>query len=135
VKKGRSLTSIIERCARLRCPVCGRASIVQSPFHIRLYCPSCDALFKREEGFFVGAIAVNVVTTELVILVSYLASLPLISSHYDTIITILLALAVVFPIAFYHHSWSIWLSLDHLVESLPKFAGQDHARLKGEGRR
>jgi hypothetical protein len=27
--------------------------------------------------------------------------------------------AIIFPIAFYHHSWSLWLGFDHLVESLP----------------
>lgn len=121
---------MLSRCARLRCPACGRSSILKSPFHIRLYCPYCDALFKREEGFFVGAIAVNVVTTELVILAAYVASLPLIGSHYETIITVLLVVAVIFPVAFYHHSWSIWLSLDHFVESLPKFTGQGDPRLK-----
>jgi hypothetical protein len=24
-----------------------------------------------------------------------------------------------FPLAFYHHSWSLWLGFDHLIESLP----------------
>ncbi len=60
---------ILMRCLGLRCPVCGRSSIVQTPFKIKDHCPVCGAHFKREEGFFVGAISVNVVTTELVILV------------------------------------------------------------------
>ena len=37
------------------------------------------------------------------------------------IVTILFTLAVIFPLAFYHHSWSFWLAFDHLVEGLPKF--------------
>lgn len=114
--------TILMRFLRLRCPVCGRSSIAQTPFKIKDHCPMCGAHFKREEGFFVGAISVNVVTTELVILAVYLASLPLIASHYELVISILLTFALLFPIAFYHHSWSLWLSLDHLVEKLPRDA-------------
>jgi len=76
-------------------------------------------VFKREEGFFVGAILANVVTTELVILLVYLASLPVFSSHDQLILGILFVVALTFPVAFYHHSWSFWLGFDHLVESLP----------------
>jgi len=76
-------------------------------------------VFKREEGFFVGAILANVVTTELVILLVYLASLPVFSAHDQLILGILFVVALTFPVAFYHHSWSFWLGFDHLVESLP----------------
>lgn len=116
----RSIIKTLSRALRLKCPVCGLSSIVGSPFHIKHQCPACDALFKREDGFFVGAIMANVVTTEFVILVLYVAALPFINTRFDLILTILSAVAVVFPVAFYHHSWSFWLSFDHLVETLPK---------------
>ena len=77
-------------------------------------------IFQREQGFFVGAILVNVVTTELAILLAYLASLPFISINYQMVLALLFVIAVVFPLAFYHHSWSIWLTVDHLVEGLSK---------------
>ena len=108
------------RCLRLRCPACGQSSIVQRPFKIKDECPACGSQFKREEGFFVGAISINVVMTELFILVLYLISMPFIGSYYQTVLTILFIVALIFPIAFYHHSWSLWLSFDHLVETLPK---------------
>jgi hypothetical protein len=79
----------------------------------------CGAIFKREEGFFVGAIMVAVVSTEVVIVLAYLISLPLVSTHSQLIIGVLLAIGLLFPVAFYHHSWSIWLSFDHLIEGLP----------------
>ena len=78
-------------------------------------------LFKREEGFFVGAIMVNVVTTEFLIIAVYLSSLLIITSQHQLMISILFIVGIVFPIAFYHHSWSIWLGFDYLVESLPKY--------------
>ncbi|MDQ3474070.1 MAG: hypothetical protein M3447_10070 [Acidobacteriota bacterium] len=80
----------------------------------------CGAIFKREEGFFVGAIMVAVVTTEAVIVLAYLISLPIVSGHYDLVIGVLLVLALLFPVAFFHHSWSIWLSFDHFIEGLPQ---------------
>lgn len=122
------MASLISRCARLRCPVCGQSSIVRSPFNIKHHCPSCGALFQREEGFFVGALALNVVTTELVVLALYLASLPVISQNFQLILTLLLIVALLFPVAFYHHSWSLWLSIDHLIETLPQDAGSVEGR-------
>lgn len=112
---------MLKRCLRLRCPACGDASIVDRPFHIRHHCPVCLALFKREDGFFVGAILANVVITEMVILVFCLFLLLVLGANYDSVLVLLFAVALVFPVAFYHHSWSFWLGFDYLVESLPKY--------------
>jgi uncharacterized protein (DUF983 family) len=115
-----SVIEIISRCVTLRCPACGRASIVNKPFKIKESCTSCGVLFNREEGFFVGAIVVNIVATEGVILLAYILFVALYRDINQLVLTVLFALAVTFPLVFYHHSWSIWLSFDHLVESLPK---------------
>ena len=119
-KERRSIIKTLSRALRLKCPACGGASIVESPFHIKHQCDVCDALFKREAGFFVGAIMANVVTTEFVILVLYVAALPFIDTRFDLVLTCLTVVALIFPVAFYHHSWSLWLGFDHLVETLPK---------------
>ena len=77
------------------------------------------ALFKREDGFFVGAILANVVTTELVILVVCFFFLLIVGANYDNVLVLLFMTALVFPIAFYHHSWSLWLGFDFLLLSRP----------------
>src|SRR5918912_1497605 len=118
-RERRPILRTLFRSLRLRCPVCGKSAIVQRPFKIKHHCPVCDALFMREEGFFVGAILINVVTTEAMILALYLISL-VVGFNYQVVLTILFIAAVAFPILFYHHSWSIWLGFDHLVEGLPK---------------
>ena len=74
----------------------------------------------REAGFFVGAILVNIVTTEFVILAIYIIFLVILGFDYQIVLTTLFVAALVFPVAFYHHSWSIWLGFDHLVERLPQ---------------
>jgi uncharacterized protein (DUF983 family) len=112
---------VLKRCLKLRCPACGETSIVDRPFHIRHHCPVCLSLFKREDGFFVGAILANVVITELIILVVCGFCLLVIGAEYESVLGVLFAVALIFPVAFYHHSWSFWLGFDYLVESLPKY--------------
>src|SRR6059058_3979072 len=67
----RQITRTLLRALRLRCPVCGLSSVFRRPFKVRHHCPACGALFQREEGFFVGALMINVVTTEAAVLVAY----------------------------------------------------------------
>ena len=114
----RSIARTLLRCLKLRCPACGEASIVQRPFNLKHHCTACGVISKREEGFFVGASMANVVATEVVILLTYFACL-LLDLDDRVMLTILFAIGIAFPIAFYHHSWSLWLAMDHLSEGLP----------------
>jgi len=120
-KDKRSIVPVLLRSLRLRCPACGQSSILKGPFQIRHHCPNCRSLFKREEGFFVGAIMANVITTEFVILVACFVWLFVFRSTYEKALVALFITALIFPVAFYHHSWSLWLGFDYLVESLPKY--------------
>ena len=114
----------LRRWLRLRCPACGRAAIVARPFQIKDRCSACDVHFKREEGFFVGAVAINLVTTEAVIIAMCVAGAFVVGFEFEALIWPLLATAALFPAAFYHHSWSAWLMFDHLVEKLPRGPGR-----------
>ena len=60
-------------------------------------------------------------TTEFVILVASLVSLILVGADYEKVLVGLFILALIFPVAFFHHSWSLWLGFDYLIESLPKY--------------
>ena len=116
----RTILLTLLRCLKLQCPVCGRASIIERPFNLKHQCTACSAVFKREEGFFVGAIMANVVGTELVILIVYFALLALTRFSDRVTLAILFVLGATFPLVFYHHSWSLWLGMDHLIEGLPR---------------
>ena len=113
-----SILDVFVRSLRLRCPACGQSSIMRGPFRIKHHCPSCRSLFKREEGFFVGAIMANVLATEGVILIVYFLSLLLTNLDEQKMLTVLFIVGLTFPPAFYHHSWSLWLGVDHLIEGL-----------------
>lgn len=121
-RDAQTIFTILARCLKLQCPACGRASILERPFHTKHKCEMCGTLFKREEGFFVGAIMANVVATEVSILVAYFALL-LARFGDQSILTVLFAMAVGFPLAFYHHAWALWLGIDHLIEGLPPSEG------------
>jgi uncharacterized protein (DUF983 family) len=116
----RTIILTLRRCLKLRCPACGNASIVERPFNLRHRCTACDVIFKREEGFFVGAIMANVVATEVLILVVYSSCLLFTSFDERITLPILFIVGVTFPLAFYHHSWALWLGIDHLIEGLPQ---------------
>lgn len=126
----RSIPTVLFRSLLLQCPACGQSSIVKAPFQIRHHCPRCRSLFKREEGFFVGAILGNVLMTEFVILATCFIWLMVIGSSYEKVLPGLFIVALLFPVAFYHHSWSFWLGFDYLVEGLPKY----EEREPGKGR-
>jgi hypothetical protein len=42
-------------------------------------------------------------------------------ADYQNVLPVLFVVALLFPVAFFHHSWSFWLGFDYLVESLPKY--------------
>jgi uncharacterized protein (DUF983 family) len=116
----RNIAAALLRALGLRCPVCGLSSVFRLPFKVRHHCPACGALFQREEGFFVGALMINVVTTEGAVLVAYAVFLLALGGRDSLVLPLLFAVALLFPFAFYHHAWSLWLAADHLIERLPK---------------
>ena len=112
------------RSLKLQCPVCGRASIVARPFNLKYRCDACRVIFKREEGFFVGAIMANVVATEMIIVAIYLACITLTNLNERIVLTVLFVAGISFPLIFYHHAWSLWLAMDHLIEGLSRIEGK-----------
>ena len=115
----RTIALTLGRCLKLQCPACGRATVFGRPFNLKARCTACGVIFKREEGFFVGAIMGNVVATEILILVVYFLCLLLTNLDEQKMLTALFVVGITFPLFFYHHSWSLWLGLDHLLEGLP----------------
>lgn len=116
----RGLLKTLTRGLLLRCPACGESNVFRAPFQVRRQCPACRALFQREEGFFVGAIMLNVVVTEGAVMLAFGLCLLVLGGSDTLTLPVLFAVALLFPVLFYHHSWSLWLAGDHVVEGLPK---------------
>jgi len=82
---------------------------------MREHCAICGLRFEREQGYYTGAMGVNLVITELVVV---LGTIPL---AFDTRVPVLpLVLgatlaAIALPCLCYPYSRSLWLAFDLLV--------------------
>ena len=75
--------------------------------------------------FFAGPLLANIVITELVILMVCFFLLML-GAGYTSVLVTLILMTLVVPVAFYHHTWSLWLSFDFIVNALPHSKSDDH---------
>jgi len=103
------------RGLRQRCPVCGKGKIFQGFFKTYERCPVCQFVYEREPGYYTGAIALNLVVTELLIAI---VALPVAASQAFSIpamAVIGVLLCVGLPLLFYRPSKSLWMSLDHVL--------------------
>jgi uncharacterized protein (DUF983 family) len=101
---------LLKAGASLRCPRCGRGKVFDGFFRMRRECPLCRLVFEREQGFFVGAIYVNYAATVLIAMPGFF----LLDHYAEASLSFQLflwgAFALVFPILFFRHSKSLWLS-------------------------
>lgn len=100
---------------RLKCPRCGRGSLYQKPFRMYDNCPSCGLKLEREQGYFVGAIYVNYAATVFVAITGFFLLDAYAGLDIDRQLEIWVPFAILFPILFFHHSRSLWLVLEHLL--------------------
>lgn len=110
------------RGLKLRCPACGEGRLYKSLFTMNDECPYCHMVFVREQGYFIGAIYVNVIATESLIFFAYLLSLLVLPVTDSTIYVVLLVMALMLPVIFFRHARSIWLSFDYVIDPPKDFA-------------
>ena len=98
-----------------RCPYCGGPGVYEGYFALRERCPRCEVHFEREEGYFLGAYALNLVVAEflglgLAIFLIFQTDL----RHLDLIWQELIAvgLAIAFPVALFPFSRTVWIAMD-----------------------
>ena len=110
-----SLTTLLSRALRLRCPRCGRRRLFSGWFSQRILCPEYgQPLDRAEEGYYLGALLLNFVGAELTVTIAGLGLL--IFTWPRTPWNVLLyggaALAVALPFLTYPFSKTVWLALD-----------------------
>src|SRR5262245_16379361 len=112
---GRRVTRLLRYGLKLKCPNCGLGSLYRAPFRMETQCRYCDLVYEREQGYFIGSIYINVIVTESMLLLTLLIYGSLTGSFNERIVFILLVLAIIIPLVFYHHSKSLWLAFDHIL--------------------
>jgi uncharacterized protein (DUF983 family) len=108
----RRLRTVFGRALLLRCPYCGGRGIFKSWFDLKDTCPTCGTRFEREDGYFLGGYAINLIVAEflavgLVVLFWLLASPSVLALQIVGVV-----LAGGLPILFFPFSRTFWMALD-----------------------
>lgn len=100
-----------------RCPRCGQGSLFSGWFTLATVCPRCGLQFQRQEGGFLGAIALNY--TAAVVLWAAMLTAWLVVDLPDVNVAALTAASVGLVVAslllFYPTSKTIWAAIEYLV--------------------
>ena len=125
---GRRLAVLVGRALRRRCPYCGGSGIFKGWFGLRDVCPTCGVPFGREEGYFLGAMAVNLLVAEglavaVVVLLMIFTDLSLLPLEVVGV-----GLAVGLPIVFFPYSRMLWMAIDLQLDPPER---QTERRLRG----
>jgi uncharacterized protein (DUF983 family) len=109
---------LLWRGLRLRCPNCGKGRLFRGVYATYERCSHCGWVFEREEGYWTGAMAVNLVISELIIAAFALPFSFILAENHGPItlfVIIGLAVSVALPFLLYRHSKSLWMSLDFIL--------------------
>jgi uncharacterized protein (DUF983 family) len=115
---------VLRQGVRLRCPRCGGAPLFRGPFSMYERCGACGLLLEREQGYFVGAIYVNYAATVGITIAGFLLLDRYTHLTVTTQILLWSAFGIVFPLAFFRYSRSLWLSVDYLFNPEPPALGR-----------
>ncbi|HYI45620.1 MAG TPA: DUF983 domain-containing protein [Actinomycetota bacterium] len=109
-----NVRTLVWRGLTKKCPVCGRGKVFESWFHMRKRCTACGYTFEREEGYWVGALIVNIAFAEIWFAVLFvgvlLATLPDVA--WVPLLVVALITNGLLPVFFYPYSRSLWMALD-----------------------
>ncbi len=108
----------------VRCPRCGKGKLFRGIFAMHDQCPVCGLDFVREEGFYTGAMAINLVVSELIV-TAYILPVAIISGINPSIpfIPILIfssPLPILLPIIFFRPARGLWLSMNYFFNPTQK---------------
>jgi uncharacterized protein (DUF983 family) len=110
----RTLVQALRRGLRRQCPRCGQDKIFSSFFTLHSNCPRCGFHFEREEGYWTGAMIVNIGACELWFAILFVlvivATLPDIA--WAPLLVVALLTNGLLPVVFYPWSKTIWMALD-----------------------
>jgi len=98
----------------LRCARCGSGHLFRHYFTMVPDCPRCGLHFEREQGYWAGALAINIVATgglfALVFVALLIATVP--DVPVVPLFATIMPIAVLGPIVFYPFSKTVWVAVD-----------------------
>jgi uncharacterized protein (DUF983 family) len=109
---------MIRRAIVLRCPWCGaRRTFIRKWLGKYPRCRTCGIRWRREEGFELGAVALNTAFTFLILAIGMTIGFVVTAPDIPVVpmVLSLIGIAVLMPIVIYPFTFTIWLAFDLAV--------------------
>jgi uncharacterized protein (DUF983 family) len=117
---------ILTRGLRHRCPNCGADGVFRGLFQTNKRCDNCNFLVEREDGFFLGAMAINFAAGALpMVIIFVLVFMEKIS--VPLAMAVVIVWGIIVPVFFYRTSRSLWLMLVYLCIPTQLPANREHS--------
>ena len=109
-----SATRALARGLTRRCPRCGQKKLFRRWLQLTPECPRCGFVFEREEGAFLGSLALNYGVTGVLFIGTLIVWLTLTLPDVPVVpLTITcIAIAAVFPLVFFPFAKLLWTATD-----------------------
>ena len=104
--------TLLSRAIRRQCPICGSKEIWKSWIEVKEECPNCQYHFVRENGYFLGAMILNVIFAEFLVMALMVALLIWTDMIWWGVELIILPLAIITPILWNPYFKGFWFLLD-----------------------
>ncbi|MFI5046669.1 MAG: DUF983 domain-containing protein [Acidimicrobiia bacterium] len=116
-RRAPSKSTMLWRGATKRCARCGSGHLFHGWFSIVDRCPHCGLHFAREEGYWAGALAINIAVAGAVFIVVFVVGLVLTAPDVPVVelLAILVPLMILVPIVDYPFSKTLWIAVDRAL--------------------
>jgi uncharacterized protein (DUF983 family) len=107
--------TLLWRGATKHCPRCGAGHLFRHYFTMKPDCPGCGLHFEREEGYWVGALAVNIAFVFAIFTIAFVLILAFTIPDVPVvpILAVLVPVMVIGPVLFYPWSKTLWMFIDY----------------------
>ena len=97
-----------------RCARCGGGKLFRRYWTMVDDCPTCGLHFEREEGYFGGALAINIIAVGGLFTIVFVAALVVTIPEVPVapLLAILVPIVVLGPIVYYPFSKTVWVAVD-----------------------
>lgn len=108
----------LARALKRQCPYCGAGDIFANWWTLREQCPACGVSFVREDGYFLGAYALNLIFAEflglgLALYLLFGTELRELPMGWQMVIAA--GLATAFPLLLFPYARTLWMALDLIL--------------------
>jgi uncharacterized protein (DUF983 family) len=96
------------------CPNCGRGKAFETYFKLKDRCEVCGYSFYREEGYWTGAMIMNIAACEVWFFALFVGTLLFTwpDIQWGPVLIVALVTNGLLPVLFYPHSKTVWMALD-----------------------